>query len=159
MVNIKGGKKHKKYAKNKNDVTSKRKLIKAENELEKYAKILKPMGNNRFQCQCIEKNGFKDRLGVLRGKMRKRVWIKTGDFVLISLRGFQDEKCDIIYKYNMDEVSVLIKDGDIRTSYDKEDTSYSFSNGNGSDNEEDNNMAEIGNNYNNVDEEFDYDDI
>merc|ERR1711977_26234 len=32
------------------------------------------------------------RLGHIRGKMRKKVWINQGDIVLLSLRDFQDGK-------------------------------------------------------------------
>ncbi|CAH6421260.1 Translation initiation factor eIF-1A [uncultured virus] len=47
------------------------------------------------------------RLAIVRGKMRKRVWVMCGDIVLVGLRSFQDEKCDIIHKYNNDEIRNL----------------------------------------------------
>lgn len=39
--------------------------------------------------------------------MRKKVWVMVGDIVLVSLRDFQDEKADIILKYNSDEAKNL----------------------------------------------------
>jgi translation initiation factor 1A len=39
--------------------------------------------------------------------MRKRVWIQTGDVVLVGLREYQDGKADIIHKYNPEEVKNL----------------------------------------------------
>jgi translation initiation factor 1A len=35
------------------------------------------------------------------------VWISVGDVVLVSLREFQNEKCDIILKYTPEEVRQL----------------------------------------------------
>ena len=36
--------------------------------------------------------------------MRKRSWINKGDFVLVSLRDYQDDKADVIHKYEFDEI-------------------------------------------------------
>jgi Translation initiation factor 1 (IF-1) len=48
--------------------------------------------------------------GRIAGKLRKRVWIKEGDVVLVSPWGFQD-KCDVIHKYSDNEVDELVKKG------------------------------------------------
>ena len=45
--------------------------------------------------------------------MRKRVYVSIGDYVMVSLRDFQDDKCDIIHKYNDQEVKSLRKFGEI----------------------------------------------
>lgn len=58
------------------------------------------LGNGRLEAQCFD--GEK-RLALIRGKMRKKVWINTGDIILLSLREFQDEKADVIQKYTPDE--------------------------------------------------------
>merc|ERR1712168_1054243 len=47
------------------------------------------------------------RLCHIRGKLRKRVWINTGDIVLIGLRDYQDAKGDVILKYTADEARNL----------------------------------------------------
>ena len=39
--------------------------------------------------------------------MRKKIWISKNDIVLVSLREFQDDKADIIYKYDNSEVRKL----------------------------------------------------
>jgi translation initiation factor 1A len=39
--------------------------------------------------------------------MRKKVWINKDDFVLVSLRDYQDDRCDIILKYSPEEVKML----------------------------------------------------
>ena len=36
--------------------------------------------------------------------MRKRCWINKGDIILIGLRDYEDDKADVIHKYDFDEV-------------------------------------------------------
>lgn len=77
---------------------------------QEYAIITKMLGNGHCECKC-----FDDvvRLGNIRGKLRKRVWLSVGDVVLCGLREYQDEKVDIIHKYNADEVLNLKTMGEI----------------------------------------------
>lgn len=39
--------------------------------------------------------------------MRKKVWINSGDIILVSLRDYQDQKADVILKYLNDEARTL----------------------------------------------------
>ena len=80
-------------------------------ECEEYARIIKLLGDGRFQCTCSD--GV-DRIGHLRHKMWKKVWLKCGDVVLISLRDYEPEKCDIIDKYTEKEIAKLLKNGEIK---------------------------------------------
>lgn len=57
-----------------------------------------------FLLQCFD--GVK-RLGLIRGKLRKKIWINNGDIILVSLREYQDEKGDVILKYSADEARSL----------------------------------------------------
>jgi translation initiation factor 1A len=45
--------------------------------------------------------------------MRKKVWIKINDIVLVSIRDFEPNKGDIIYKYSSGEIFFLKKEGEI----------------------------------------------
>jgi translation initiation factor 1A len=45
--------------------------------------------------------------------MRKKVWINQGDIILLSLREYQDEKGDVILKYNADEARSLKAYGEL----------------------------------------------
>ena len=45
--------------------------------------------------------------------MKNRVWIRAGDLVLVSLRDEDDNKGDIILKYNPDEFRELKKKGEL----------------------------------------------
>ncbi len=60
------------------------------------------LGNGRAEVYCFDKN--KTRQGQIRGKMKKKVWIMVKDIVLVGIREFEDDKCDIIHKYKLEEV-------------------------------------------------------
>jgi translation initiation factor 1A len=47
------------------------------------------LGNGRLTAFCFD---GKQRLCHIRGKLRKKVWINTGDIILIGLREYQDDK-------------------------------------------------------------------
>ena len=91
----------------------KRELIIKDAEQE-YGQVLKMLGNGRVRAMCFD--GV-DRLCHIRGKMRKKVWIGAGDIILVSLRDFQNEKADIIHKYNPDEVRTLRQMKEIPENY------------------------------------------
>lgn len=77
---------------------------------QEYAQVLKMLGNGRCTLYCYD--GL-ERLGIIRGKLRKKVWINVGDIVLVGVRGFQDDKVDIFHKYTPDEVRTLKHMGEI----------------------------------------------
>lgn len=68
------------------------------------------LGNGRCECFCFD--GV-TRLGHIRGKMRKKVWITAGDIILVAKRDFQDEKVDIVHKYSADEARNLKQYGEL----------------------------------------------
>ena len=104
-----GGNKRKK---GKKQTTEARELV-YKGEMEEYGQVLRMLGDARLEIQCID--GVK-RIGHIRGKMRKRNWIAMGDVVLVSLREYENEKCDVVEKYNEDEVRKLKKAGEIPDS-------------------------------------------
>ncbi|CAO3572606.1 Translation initiation factor 1A [Mortierella sp. GBA35] len=106
----KGGK-NRRRGKNENE-GEKRELVFKEDGQE-YAQVLKMLGNGRVEAQCFD--GEK-RLAHIRGKMRKKVWINQGDIILISLRDFQDDKADVILKYNTEEARNLKAYGELPES-------------------------------------------
>ena len=79
-------------------------------ESEEYAQIIKILGDGRFQCKCAD--GV-DRIAHVRGKMRKRTWLANGDIILVSIREFEPEKCDVVEKYKEKEVAKLKSVGEI----------------------------------------------
>ncbi len=77
---------------------------------QEYAQVVKMLGNGRCECFCFD--GV-TRLGHIRGKMRKKVWITAGDIILVAKRDFQDEKVDIVHKYSADEARNLKQYGEL----------------------------------------------
>lgn len=101
-----GGNKRKK---GKKQTTEDRELQYKEEE-EEYGQVIRLLGDGRLEIQCCD--GVK-RIGHIRGKLKKRNWIGNGDIVLVSLREFENEKCDVVDKYTEDEVRKLKKAGEI----------------------------------------------
>ncbi len=71
---------------------------------QEYAQVTKMLGDGRVALQCYD--GIQ-RTGLIRGTMRRRVWIQMGDIVLVGLREFEEAKCDIVHKYTTDEARQL----------------------------------------------------
>ena len=109
MVVKKGGKKGKKANKNNAVEKSKRKLLFREEEQE-YCQVTRLLGNCKVEGNCFD---GKIRLCMIRGGIKKKMRILVGSVVIVSLRDFEDGKCDIIYLYDKDEIKELIKLGEL----------------------------------------------
>ena len=69
----------------------------------------KLLGYDRVQVKCMD--GF-TRLTRIRGKMKRRVWIRVNDIVLVSPWDFQsDTRGDITFRYRRNQVEWLRKNG------------------------------------------------
>lgn len=79
-----------------------------------YGRVKDLLGNGRLRVVTLIDN--KERIGHIRGSMYKKIWIGKDDIVLVSLRDFQDNKCDIIHKYDGEDVKYLIKRGEIENT-------------------------------------------
>lgn len=102
-------KKKKGKRQNANKDVIKRELVFKEDGQE-YAQAVRMLGNGRLEALCYD---GKTRLAIIRGKMRKKVWVNAGDIILVGLRDFQDDKCDVINKYTSDEARNLKAYGEI----------------------------------------------
>lgn len=102
----KGGKKGKKGKKVKDNNEIERILeFKSVEDNQEYAQVTKLLGNCRCSVLCVD--GV-ERLAHIRGTMtKKKQWIKVGDLVLVSLREFEQNKCDVIYLYTLKEARRL----------------------------------------------------
>ena len=107
VKNTGGGRNHKK---GKSQGTTHKRELRFKEDLEEYALVEKVLGDCRLECLCTDGSV---RICHIRGKFRKRVWMTTGDVVLISMREFQDNKADVIYKYTPEEVTMLRDRGEI----------------------------------------------
>ena len=102
--NLKGGSKHKKM-KNKNiNDNEEDKIILKDGDEQDYGKVEKLLGNCRVELLCNDKV---NRIGIIRGKMKKKQWVNLHNIVLYSKREYEDNKVDIIHVYNNDTIKYL----------------------------------------------------
>ena len=53
----------------------------------------------------------KMRLGRIRGKLKKRMWMREGDLVIIRPWEIQDDKADVLYRYTRIQAQNLMRRG------------------------------------------------
>jgi len=157
-----GGKKHR--GKKNTIKESKELIIPEKNEL--IGQVTATKGNGRFDIKCID--GV-SRIGILRGTMRKRVWINHLDLVLIEPWTFQNEanKCSILHKYEDNEKSKLQKGGHLPKEFKLEEDNINLDEDNyfsydisDSDDEKESSLDEkVNKNDTSSEEEIDLDDI
>jgi len=66
------------------------------------------LGASKIKVMCAD---GQSRMGRIRGKLKKRMWIREGDLLIIRPWEFQDEKADIIYRYTRTQASNLARRG------------------------------------------------
>jgi len=77
---------------------------------EMFGRVLDIYGNDRMQVFCED---GKHRVGRIRGKIKKRVWIRKGDLVVVNPWDWETEtkdkmgKCEISWRYTKSEISWL----------------------------------------------------
>jgi translation initiation factor 1A len=71
--------------------------------------VIRLLGFDRVLVKCQDGH---ERLCRIRGKMKRRVWIRQGDIVLVSPWDFQsDKRGDIIWRYKRNQAEWLRKKG------------------------------------------------
>ena len=79
-------------------------------DYEEYAYVLKLLGNCRVT---LITNSGDECIGIIRGTLRKfsrRILIEKGDIVIVSKRDYQNNKVDIVHKYNREQIAFLINE-------------------------------------------------
>ncbi|MFW6111352.1 MAG: translation initiation factor eIF-1A [Thermoproteota archaeon] len=77
--------------------------------------VVNLLGFDRVKVKCQDGH---TRLCRIRGKMKRRVWIRERDIVLVSPWDFQsDERGDIIWRYKHSQASWLRKKGYLDMEY------------------------------------------
>jgi translation initiation factor 1A len=77
---------------------------------EMFARVTDIYGQERMGVYCED---GKHRMGRIRGKIKKRVWIRKGDLVIVNPWDFETEikgqkgKCEISWRYLKHEISWL----------------------------------------------------
>lgn len=111
-INEKGGKKFKRGKKieedndNYPDCSSDKSLS--------YAVVTKKLGGRYVEVQ-IYKGVVKK--AYIRGSFQKKIWINVGDIILVSERDFDQDTCDIIYKYSPQNIRSLINKKEIDNTF------------------------------------------
>ena len=72
---------------------------------QEYGYITEKYGDGRYNISCYDKV---QRLGITRGSLRNKNRLLKGSLVLLSLRDYEDAKCDILYNYSDDDKDKLI---------------------------------------------------
>lgn len=86
---------------------------------QEYALVTKMLGNGRLEAMCFD--GVK-RLCIIRGTLRKKVWINQSDIILVGLRDYQDHKADVILKYTAEEARRLKSYGEFPENFQINDS-------------------------------------
>lgn len=98
----------------KNRANQKNKMLILPEEGQEYAVVKDMLGNGRLRATCEDGS---ERIGRIRGSMRKyatKVIIDRGDLILVSTRDFgNDDKVDVFHKYSHDDISALLKMGEL----------------------------------------------
>lgn len=100
--NSKGGKKYKRTKKFTSNQKNRELVLKQSDQ--KYGFLTENMGDLRFKVLCDD---GKMRVGHVPGRFRGRYFFRKDDYVLVSIRSFQPGMCDLLYKYNPQEVLKL----------------------------------------------------
>jgi translation initiation factor 1A len=73
------------------------------------------LGASRIRVMCAD---GKHRMGRIPGKIKKRMWIREGDLVIVQPWEFQDEKANILYRYTKTQSMYLSRKKMIPKSID-----------------------------------------
>ena len=83
---------------------------------EMFARVVEIYGNDRMEVFCEDE---KHRVGRIRGKIKKRVWIRKGDLIVVNPWDWSTEvkdklgKCEITWRYTRSEISWLTRNNRI----------------------------------------------
>ena len=77
------------------------------------------LGGNRMRVRCLD---GKTRICRVPGRMKKKLWVREGDVLLVEPWELDGEnKGDVIYKYNQNQVAWLRDNGHLKGLEDLEE--------------------------------------
>jgi len=72
---------------------------------ELLGRVIKLLGSDHLMVKCTD---GKARLGRIRGKLKRRIWVRENDVVLVAPWEFKsDERCDVLWRYTVAQVDWL----------------------------------------------------
>ena len=81
-------------------------VLPAEDQL--IGRVTQLLGYDRFK---VKFSDGAERICRVRGKMKRRTWIKDDDYVLVAPWDFQDNRGDILWRYRKNQIKSLEKRG------------------------------------------------
>ncbi len=66
------------------------------------------LGGSRMRVICED---GQSRMARIKGKHKRRMWIREGDLLIVKPWDFQDEKCDVEYRYIKNQAQYLSRQG------------------------------------------------
>ncbi|MGP3667211.1 MAG: translation initiation factor eIF-1A [Candidatus Bathyarchaeota archaeon] len=70
--------------------------------------VVRMLGYDRLVVRCDD---GKERLCRISGKLKRKVWIREGDVVLVSPWEFDSSRGDVVWRYTMNQVDWLKANG------------------------------------------------
>jgi len=70
------------------------------------------LGGNKMQVACLD---GKSRICRVPGRLRRKLWLRPADVVIIELWELDKEKGDVLYKYRDNEINWLKANGYLKT--------------------------------------------
>ena len=74
------------------------------NKGEMFGIVEKLLGSARLTVMCAD---GKTRTGRIPGKIRKRMWMREGDLVIVKPWSFQQERADVNFRYTKTQATYL----------------------------------------------------
>lgn len=74
------------------------------------------VGASRMLIKCID---GKSRNCRVPGRLKRKLWLREGDIVIVKPWEFDDEKGDILFKYNPTQIQWLKRRGYLKTIEDE----------------------------------------
>lgn len=90
------------------------KEIRMPKEGELFGRVLKILGGENVMVKCTD--GI-TRRGRIRGKLKRRVWIRDNDIVIIAPWDFKEEMGDIVWRFTLPQVEWLKEEAHIQRDF------------------------------------------
>jgi translation initiation factor 1A len=73
-------------------------------------------GGNKMKVSCLD---GKERIGRVPGRLKRYLWLRPGDVIIIAPWELDDEKGDILLKYKPNQIKWLKQNGHLETEEDE----------------------------------------
>jgi translation initiation factor 1A len=72
---------------------------------ELLGRVVKLLGGDHLLIRCVD---GRQRMGRIRGRLKRRIWVREGDIVLVAPWDFRsEERADVLWRYTVAQVDFL----------------------------------------------------